>query len=92
MWRRCSHAETYHEEVARHVTKTVTLNEPEFAGRWDVEPLADGRLLLSPHVGPTIVEIEAEYGERLQGEEFERRWGHLRRVPPPAPPRRARPS
>lgn len=59
--------------------KTVTLTEPELAGRWDVEPLEDGRLLLSPHVGPSIDEIEAEFGERLQGEEFERRWGHLPR-------------
>jgi hypothetical protein len=61
------------------MTKTVTLTEPELAGEWDVEPLEDGRLLLSPHVGPTIEDIEAEHGERLQGEEFERRWGHLPR-------------
>lgn len=61
------------------MTRTVTLSEPELAGQWDVEPLDDGRLLLSPHVGPTIAEIEAEYGERLRGEEFQRRWGHLPR-------------
>ena len=61
------------------MAKTVTLTERELAGEWDVEPLEDGRLLLSPHVGPTIVEIEAEHGERLQGEAFERRWGHLPR-------------
>jgi hypothetical protein len=59
------------------MTKTVTLTEPEIAGEWDVEALDDGRLLLSPHVGTTIEEIEAEHGQRLQGEEFERRWGHL---------------
>jgi hypothetical protein len=59
------------------MTKTVTLTEPELAGERDVEPLEDGRLLLSPHVGPTIEELEAEQGERLRGQEFERRWGHL---------------
>jgi hypothetical protein len=59
------------------MTKTVTLTEPGVAGEWDVESLDDGRLLLSPHVGPSVAELEAEYGERLQGEAFERRWGHL---------------
>ena len=59
--------------------RTVTLTEPELAGQWDVEPLEDGRLLLLPHVGPRIEEIEAEHGERLQGEAFERRWGDLPR-------------
>lgn len=61
------------------MTKTVTLTEPELAGQWDVEPLEDGRLLLSPHVGPTIEAIEAEHGERLRGDGFERRWGQLPR-------------
>ena len=59
--------------------KTVTLTEPGVAGEWDVESLDDGRLLLSPHIGPSIVELEAEYGERLQHEAFERRWDHLPR-------------
>lgn len=59
------------------MTNTVTLTQPELDGQWDVEPLGDGRLLLSPHLGPTIAEIEADHGERLQGEEFQRRWGHL---------------
>lgn len=67
------------EDVAKDTTTTVTLTEPELAGEWDVEPLEDGRLLLSPHLGPTIEEIEREHGERLGGEEFERRWGHLPR-------------
>ncbi len=65
--------------MAKDTTKTVTLTEPELAGEWDVEPLEDGRLLLSPHLGSTIEEIERELGERLGGEEFERRWGHLPR-------------
>ena len=65
--------------VIRQMDRTVTLTEPELAGQWDVEPLEDGRLLLSPHVGPRIEEIEAEHGERLQGEAFERRWGDLPR-------------
>lgn len=59
------------------MNKTVTLTEPELAGRYDVEALEDGRLLLSPHLGPTIDDIEAEHGERLRGEEFKRRWSHL---------------
>lgn len=53
------------EEVVKHMTKTVTLTEPELVGQWDVEPLDDGQLLLSPHLGPTIEEIEADHGERL---------------------------
>lgn len=61
------------------MAKIVTLTEPDLAGRWDVEELDDGRLVLSPHLGPTVDELEGEYGERLQGEAFERRWGHLRR-------------
>lgn len=65
-------------EVAKQMTTTVTLTEPALAGRWDVEAL-DGRLLLSPHLGPTIAELEAEHGARLTGEEFDRRWGHLPR-------------
>jgi hypothetical protein len=63
--------------VAKPVTKTVTLTEPELAGEWDVEPLEGGRLLLTPHVEPTIDGLQAEYGERLGGEEFKHRWGHL---------------
>lgn len=59
------------------MTTTATLTDPDLAGRYDVEALNDGRLLLSPHLGPTIGEIEAEHGQRLQGQEFERRWGHL---------------
>ncbi len=61
------------------MTKTVTLTEPVVAGEWDVESLDDGRLLLSPHVGPSVAELEVEYGERLRGEEVERRWGDLPR-------------
>ena len=61
------------------MTKTVTLTEPEVAGRWDVEALDDERLVLSPNLGPTIDELEGKYGERLQGDAFEGRWGDLSR-------------
>ena len=69
------------------MTKTVTLTEPEpepepepaLAGRWDVGALDVGRLVLSPHIGPTIDELEGKYGERLQGDAFEGRWGDLSR-------------
>lgn len=61
--------------------KTVTLSGAGTGvdGEWDVEPLEDGRLLLSPHVGPTIDELEREHGQRVRGPEFSRRWGHLPR-------------
>ena len=61
------------------MTKTVKLTEPDVAGEWDVEPLEDGRLLLSPHIGPTVEQLEAEYGKRLGGKECARRWGALPR-------------
>jgi hypothetical protein len=62
------------------MTKTVPLTEPELAGQWDVEPLEDGRLLLSRHVGPVVDELaQRAGGERLSPEEFERRFGHLPR-------------
>jgi hypothetical protein len=65
------------EEVAKGMTKTVTLTEPELAGEWDVEPLDDG-LLLSRHVGPSVDELaERAGGERLSPDDFQRRWGHL---------------
>jgi len=68
------------EEVAKGMTKTVTLTEPELAGEWDVEPLEDGRLLLSRHEGPSVDELaERAGGERLSPDEFQRRWGHLPR-------------
>lgn len=60
-------------------TRTVTLTEPNIAGRWDVEPLEDGRLLLSPHLEQTVKELEQEHGKRLKGKAFARRWGHLPR-------------
>jgi hypothetical protein len=59
------------------MTKTVTLTEPELAGEWDIESLDGGRLLLTRHVEPTIDQLQTEHGERIGGEEFERRWGHL---------------
>lgn len=34
--------------------RTVTLHEPELAGQWDVETFVDGRVLLTPHVGPRV--------------------------------------
>jgi hypothetical protein len=61
------------------VPKTVTLTGAGVAGEWDVERLEDGRLLLSPHLGPSIDELEREHGQRVSGEEFERRWGDLPR-------------
>lgn len=64
-------------QVAKPVTKTVTLTEPEVAGEWDIEPLDGGRLLLTPHVETTIDELQSQYGERVQGDEFARRWAHL---------------
>jgi hypothetical protein len=68
------------EEVGKGMTKTVTLTEPELAGEWDVEPLEDGRLLLTRHVGPSVDELaERAGGERLSPEEFQRRWGDLPR-------------
>lgn len=60
-------------------TKTITLTDPDVAGRWDVEPLEDGRLLLSPHRGPSVEELEATHGPRLRGEDFARRWGQIPR-------------
>jgi hypothetical protein len=66
-------------EVAKRMTRTVTLTEAEIAGRWDVEELEDGRLLLSRSLEPTIEELEKEHGVRLKGEEFAGRWGHLPR-------------
>jgi hypothetical protein len=65
--------------VAKRSITTVTLSEPEVAGRWDVEPLEDGRLLLSPHLGPTIEELERDHGQRVRDDEFARRFGHLPR-------------
>lgn len=34
--------------------RTVTLHEPGLAGHWDVETFVDGRVLLTPHVGPRV--------------------------------------
>jgi hypothetical protein len=65
--------------VMAEVPKTVTLTGAGVAGEWDVERLEDGRLLLSPHLGPSIDELEREHGQRVSGEEFERRWGDLPR-------------
>ena len=59
------------------MTKTVTLTGAGVAGEWDVEPLEDGRLLLSPHVSSSIDELEREHGPRVRDDEFARRWGHL---------------
>lgn len=67
------------EELAERATMTVTLSTAQLAGCWDVAPLDEGRLLLSPHLEPTIEEIEAEQGGRIDREEFELRWGHLPR-------------
>jgi hypothetical protein len=62
------------------MTKTVRLTEPELAGEWDVESLDDGRLLLTPHVGPSVAELaERAGGKRLSSDEFQRRWGHVPR-------------
>lgn len=59
--------------------KTITLHDPEFEGTYTVERRADGSLVLSPQLGPTIEEIEREHGERVGKEEFGRRWSHLPR-------------
>ncbi len=53
--------------------------EPVWRGEWEGESLDDGRLLLSPHAGPSVPELAVEYGEPLPGEAFERRWHHLAR-------------
>jgi hypothetical protein len=60
--------------------KTVTLTGAGAGvdGERDVEPLDDGRLLLSPHVSPSTDELEREHGQRIRGAEFSRR-GHLPR-------------
>jgi hypothetical protein len=65
------------EKEMADVPKTVTLTDAGVDGEWDVEPLEGGRLLLSPHVGPSIDELDREPGPRLCAAEFSRRWGHL---------------
>jgi hypothetical protein len=67
------------EEVAE-LPKIVTLAESGVAGEWDVQALEDGRLLLSPHTGPSVEELARRAGgRRLSSEEFRERFGHLPR-------------
>jgi hypothetical protein len=56
--------------------RTITLDDPEFAGTYAVECLPDGRLLLEPDTGPSEEEILQRVGGRvLTPEEFAAEFG-----------------
>ena len=56
--------------------KTVTLDDPDFAGTYLVECLPDGRLLLEPDTGPSEKEMLERVGGRpLTPEEFAAEFG-----------------
>ena len=56
--------------------RTITLDDPEFAGTYAVECLPDGRLLLEPDTGPSEETILQRVGGRaLTSEEFAEEFG-----------------
>jgi len=58
--------------------RTITLDDPEFAGTYAVERRADGGLVLEPVTGPSEAAlIERAGGRRLTPEEFAEEFGDL---------------
>lgn len=58
------------------VVRTITLDDPEFAGTYAVESLPDGRLLLEPEPRPSEQTLLERSGARsLTPEEFAAEFG-----------------
>ena len=57
--------------------KRITLEDPEFAGTYEVEPLEGGDLLLRRELTSAKDILERQGGRRLTPEEFEQHFGHL---------------
>ena len=59
--------------------KTIMLDDPEFAGAYEVEQLDSGDLLLRRSLTSYDEILARQGGRRLTPEEFERHFGHLPR-------------
>ncbi len=58
--------------------RTITLDDPEFAGTYAVERRPDGGLLLEPVTGPSEATlVERAGGRALTPEEFAEEFGDL---------------